>query len=137
MKMCLVLSANADVSAECCNIFRDYGFCSIEFSDSNDSLIACGGLMPDVIVIDSNLLGCDSIPNYVDCVMAAAVHEKPSIFFLSDVMHDNADLQKMESSGIVSFIRKPIDSADILSKLMQKGILKGVVSMDSAQQFSV
>ncbi len=103
------------------------GFEVTSFSDGLSALDAVDQVQPFLIVADYNLPGIN-IQRFCDKLKKRPnSHERPILVMINSA--EPADREKLKQSGVTDFIKKPVESTDLLEKI--KAFSKG--ADDSAE----
>jgi len=120
MKHCLVVDDSRAVRKVVCRILQDFHFRTSEAEDGASALAACRSEMPELILLNLNMLKMNSI-EFLKTLRRERGGERPVVVF-SMTENDVANISEAINAGANEYIMKPFDRSVIEAKLAEVGL---------------
>ena len=131
MKLCLIVCENAPKRQKTRFILEDMGFICVEAEDGEFAFVACQALMPDVILLDSDVLWSGG-SSFVKKIRSVKGGHQPQIIFCGSgtSAHLHEEILLVGANSVLS--RAPEREA-LESEFVGLGLLKGVLRGTGAE----
>tara|TARA_R110002051_G_scaffold1056_1_gene5368 strand:+ start:3151 stop:3522 length:372 start_codon:yes stop_codon:yes gene_type:complete len=118
-KTCLIVDDSRIIRKVARRIVEGLGFEVDEAADGSEALAFCGGVMPDVVLLDWGMPVMDGL-TFLQRLRAMSGGDRPKVLFCT--IETRADfIAEALSAGADEYVMKPFDGEILQSKLSEVG----------------
>ena len=126
MKQCLLVDDSRVIRRVAAKIVQDLGFAPTEAANGQEALAACAVTMPDVILMEWDLMQISGAqmtgPDLMRAVRLLPGGAEVKVVFCT-TRNELADIRAALAAGADEYIMKPFDSEIVASKFQLLGLL--------------
>ena len=120
-RTCLIVDDSRIIRKVARRILEDLSFDVAEAADGAEALAYCGGVMPEVILLDWNMPVMDGM-TFLKRLRTLPGGQAPKVLFCTIETHPER-ISEALSAGADDYVMKPFDGEILQSKLAEVGML--------------